>query len=146
MRGISSTALSFVAVAALLGVLVYNALTSTQRSFVDSHYDPYTVSGISVIHRSNPYTLNFRQQQELIGTLNRGYFLKSDAPENMEPFPFQGIVIHRFGQNDEVLTPIKKSDSGDIVFRLTVPNSPDRYLRETSGGSLESLIETTYLR
>lgn len=111
----------------------------TKQQYVD-----YTVvNGIEVTRAKLPWTLNFKQQNDVIERLNQSLMIKkADFQPTQDKFPFESITIHRFNDKDIILKPIGKKNK-NIVF--SVPQlSNDNYLQDVSEGSLLSLLETTY--
>lgn len=101
------------------------------------------VNGIDVSKGTLPWTLNFKQQNDVLDRINQSIMIKkSDFQPSQDKFPFESITIHRFKDKDIILKPIGKKNK-NIVF--SVPQlSNDTYLQDVSEGDLLSFLETTY--
>lgn len=101
------------------------------------------VRGMAIEHNNLLYTLNFEQQNELIGILNMALPIGSKAytQDNEKP-NFEKIIIYRFNSPDAVITPIAYQGN-ELVFSIPEWNN-NGLMKEVSRGELKSLLEKTY--
>lgn len=102
------------------------------------------VRGMAVYHSNKPYTLNFEQQTESLGFINRAFVIdKTEVSSDAPPMEISKIVIYRFGkQSDIVITPIMYKND-ELIFSAPVLEK-DRYLKENRRGKLKKLLSQTY--
>ncbi|WP_068468089.1 hypothetical protein [Candidatus Protochlamydia phocaeensis] len=101
------------------------------------------VRGMAVGHHKLLYTLNFKQQNDVIDILNRSVRVMGVKPGKRQKPNIEKIVIYQFNDQPElVLTPIAYID-GNLVFSVPQWNS-DGYLMEVSNGRLQQLLSQTY--
>lgn len=128
------------------GMLVLFSL-NLLRIFGDNPHSPTyirhnDVRGIAVRHEGLLYTLNFRQQNDVIDLLNRSVLLRELPTGQREDSPIEQIIIYRFGSNDLVLTPIAYINN-HLVYSTSLENPPP-YLMDLSSGTLKNLLSQTY--
>lgn len=101
------------------------------------------VRGSAVIYQQKPFTLNFRQQNELIDILNRAVFVKkSDYLNSKKDFNFDKIVIYPFIGDAIEIQPIDYSES-NLIFSAPAWNQ-EFYMMELSAGSLQEIINSSH--
>jgi len=142
----STRLINALAILAIVGILALFAShfipmvwTGPKQKFVESN----DVNGIDVSQRTLLWTLNFKQQNEVLNRINQSMMIKkSDFEPTQDKFPFDSITIHRFKDKDIILKPIGKKNK-NIVFSVPQLNN-DSYLQDVSEGALQSFLETTY--
>lgn len=133
--------LTVVAMLALLGLNMTSLLTGSSPPETYLKYNE--VRGMEVGYQGLMYTLNFKQQNEIIEILNRSVKIVGLKPGKREKPSIQKIIVYQFDNqpNLEIL-PIAYIDK-NLVF--SVPQwSPDGYLMEMSDGYLHQLLSQTY--
>ncbi|KIC72792.1 MULTISPECIES: hypothetical protein [Candidatus Protochlamydia] len=131
----------------LIGMAILFALNMT--SLLSGQPDNQTylkynqVRGIAVSHNKKLYTLNFKQQNDLIEILNRAVRVVGVKPGKRQRPNIDQIIIYQFkDQPDIVITPIAYVDN-NLVFSAPSWNK-DTYLMEISDGRLLQLISQTF--
>jgi hypothetical protein len=125
----------------LFGLNVSSILTGRPPNETHLHYNQ--VRGMAVGYNQLLYTLNFKQQNEVIEILNRSIPVKGINPGRNQPTNVEKIVVYQFdNQPDIIINPIAYVDK-NLVF--SVPQwSTDGYFREVSAGRLQQLLPQTY--
>jgi hypothetical protein len=100
------------------------------------------VRGIAVKHHDLLYTLNFRQQNDVIDFFNRSVQIREMPTGNRIEIPIQQIIIYLFNATDVVLTPIAYLDN-NLLYSAPQWNA-DGYLLDLSDGALKDLLSQTY--
>ncbi|MBS4163969.1 Uncharacterized protein PRO82_001278 [Candidatus Protochlamydia amoebophila] len=131
----------------LIGMAILFALNMT--SLLSGQPDNQTylkynqVKGIAVSHNKKLYTLNFKQQNDLIEILNRAVRVVGVKPGKRQRPNIDQIIIYQFkDQPDIVITPIAYVDN-NLVFSVPSWNK-DTYLMDISDGRLLQLISQTF--
>lgn len=100
------------------------------------------IKGIAVEHKEKLYTLNFEQQNELIGYLNRSLpITDAKVPNKKNKLDISKIVIYQFKGPDLILTPIEYKNNS-LIF--SAPGWNTDLMKDTSGGSMQQLLSTTF--
>jgi len=94
------------------------------------------VEGMAVQYKGKLYTLNFRQQEQFIETINKSlpYIEKKVSNEGLN---FDKLVVYRFQKPEIALTPIGY-EAGRLVF--SIPELHAGYLEEATPGKIQNLI------
>ena len=127
-----------------LGILLFmNAIPMIWAPNVETYLKLNDVRGIAVEHKNKLYTLNFEQQNELIGYLNKAIPTSLEEEKGRKPSSdISKIVIYRFNKPDLVLTPIRY-DKNNLIFSSPEWNR-DGFMKDVSGGNLQTLLSKTY--
>ena len=101
------------------------------------------VRGMAVSHQQKTYTLNFQQQNQVIGFLNQATALDKLESDQHLSLDVQKLMIYQFnGKPDIILTPVADFEN-DLVFSVPVLVK-NGYLMESSEGNLQTLLTQTY--
>lgn len=137
---ITLAALAVAAVFVLFAIkLIPFAGTSFQYEKYISHND---VRGSAVVQNDLDYTLNFEQQNALLGYLNKSLTVESAGYKKTADIPFSKLILYRFNSTPIEITPIAV-DSSDLIYSAPLWN-PNGYMRDTSDGSLLKLLNSTF--
>ena len=128
----------------MLALLALNMKSILMGQALNQTYLKYNhVRGMAVKANQLLYTLNFKQQNQVIDILNRSVRVVGVKPGKRQRPEIENIVIYQFdGKPDLVINPIAYVDK-NLVF--TVPEwEQEGYLMELSGGNLQNLLSTTF--
>lgn len=134
---------TFVAIA-MLAMLASN-LTLFIAPRTQEKYIAYNdVKGIAIEHHGFLYTLNFEQQNRVIGWINMSLAINTTPPaQNSLTEPdVSNLIIYRFNKTDLILKPIGYSKN-NLVFLSSELNSRG-YMQDVSLGDWKSLLTKTY--
>ena len=99
------------------------------------------VRGMAVKHNGLLYTVNFKQQNQLIDWFNSSQRLTKTGHEKTQT-DIEKIIIYQFNAPDIEVEPIVFENN---VLIYSSPNwYSDGFLRETSAGSMKTLLSQTY--
>lgn len=133
----------------ILGMLTLLALNMTSiltgKSTSQTYLKHNHVRGMAVKANQLLYTLNFKQQNQVIDILNRSVRVVGVKPGKRQKPDIENIVIYQFdGKPDLIVNPIAYVDK-NLVF--SVPEwEKEGYLMELSEGSLHNLLSSSYDR
>lgn len=101
------------------------------------------VRGSSVTYKGKPFTLNYKEQTELVDYINRSTFVqKKDYTQKKQQFSFEKITLYLFNKPDVEIFPI------DAVNQNLILNIPawnrEFYFIDLSGGYLLKLINSAF--
>lgn len=134
-----------IAVLAGMGILLAINMSSilTGQPAHQTYLKYNNVRGMAVGHNQMLYTLNFKQQNDVIDILNRSVRVLGVKPGKRQKPNIEKIVVYQFdNQPDIVITPIAYVD-GNLVY--SVPQwDQDGYLMELSDGDMQKLLMQTY--
>jgi hypothetical protein len=140
--------LSYLTYIVIIGFVVLIAMNilpflQMQQQPINEKYLSYNgVRGMAIAHRQKLYTLNFDQQNEMIGFLNASIpTAKTALGSNNQKPDFDKIVIYRFNASDIELVPVAYQD-GSLIFSAPEWN-PDGYMKDEKG-AIKSLSESAY--
>lgn len=129
----------------LLGLLLtVNIETIMRGKDTSEPYIEYNkVRGIAVEHKEKLYTLNFKQQNDLIYILNNSIHVLGVKPDKREKPQISKIIVYQFeGKPDLLITPVAYINQ-NLVY--SAPSwSADGYLMEVSEGELQRLLAQTF--
>lgn len=129
-------------VACMAILLILNSLPFIWMPKTEKYLKYNDVRGMAVQHKDKLYTLNFDQQTKVVGYLNQAIPLKDNAQAKPSTLEVSKIIIYRFDRPDLILVPIEYKNN-NLIF-----SSPDwnreGLMRDTSGGELKTLLESTY--
>lgn len=132
-----------IVIACIFILLAVNYLPFISTAVEDQFLTNDGVKGVELYHNNTPFTLNFDQQNFLIGSLNKGEKIgKELIKRNSSLFPYSKIVVYQFGKPTITLTPISIIDQ-NIIFEAPEWN-PNGYIQESSGGELLELLSKTF--
>lgn len=127
----------------ILILLFLNAMPMIWSPNSEKYLKYNDVRGVAVEHKKKLYTLNFEQQNELIGFLNRsipvGNAIVADKSPKLE---VTKIVIYRFGLADLIIVPIEYNNH-HLLFSCFEWN-PKGLMKDVSAGGLENLLAQTF--
>lgn len=118
-----------------------NSILSGQP--INQKYLQYNeVRGMAITRHKVLYTLNFEQQNEIVGILNQAIPINVIEGERT-PANIEQLIIYQFQElPDIVLTPIGYVGK-DMIF--AAPQwTPNGYLKELSEGTLQKLLTESY--
>jgi hypothetical protein len=134
------TSLVIASMLILLGLNMTSILTGTPPA--ETYLKHNQVKGMEVGYNNLLYTLNFKQQNELIDIFNRSVKVVGLKPGKHQKPSIEKIIVYQFGLPDLVITPIAYIDN-NLVF--SVPEwDVNGYLMELSDGYLHQMIMQTY--
>jgi hypothetical protein len=126
---------------ALILLLNISKLFTQQK--VERYLSYNGVRGIAVEHQRKLWTLNFDQQNRVIEDFNLALPIgRNTSHLEKKPLPVDRIVIYRFKGPDLFVTPVGY-DGYNLVFDCKEWN-PSGYLLDVSGGSLDTLLRSSY--
>lgn len=121
----------------LLGVLVLINfyIAQSQNEQVYKFLSPYELRGMSVEQENISYTLNFKQQNQVLEILNNGTYMEK-ALVFQDNKSFDGVTLYLFdGKPNIHLKTIGEMDD-NVIFQ-----KDSGYLFEHSDGKLEEILE-----
>ncbi len=135
------TALVLIGMVTLFAINMTSILTGKPE---DQTYLKYNhVRGMAVSHNQMLYTLNFKQQNDVIEILNRTVRVVGVKPGKRQRPGIDKIIVYQFNdQPDLVITPIAYVDN-NLVFSVPAWN-PNGFFMEVSNGRLHQLLSQTY--
>jgi len=146
MTSTNNIVLLTIALAALLVLLGVNYVGQTGSSGSNSGVigsltlDPKEVRGVAVEKEGKIFTLNLKQQTEVLGYINSLLPVdKKDYVNAQQKFNFSRLIVYRFDKPDAILIPIALQNKG-IVFDVPLLNSSS-YMFDPSGGKMQALLE-----
>ncbi|CUI17119.1 conserved putative membrane protein [Candidatus Protochlamydia naegleriophila] len=135
------TVLVLIGMATLFAMNMTSILTGKPE---DQTYLKYNhVRGMAISHNQMLYTLNFKQQNDVIEILNRTVRVVGVKPGKRQRPNVDKIIVYQFNdQPDLVITPVAYVDN-NLVFSAPAWNQ-DGFLMEISNGRLHQLLSQTY--
>jgi hypothetical protein len=135
------TLLVIFGMAILFAINMTSILTGQPESQTYLQYN--NVRGMAVAHNQLLYTLNFKQQNQVIDILNRAVRVVGVKPGKRQKPTIEKIVVYQFDNKpDLIINPIAYVDQ-NLVF--SIPQlEKDNYLMELSEGDLQQLLSQTY--
>lgn len=130
-------------IASMVLLLLLNSIPLIWTPKTEKYLKYNDVRGMAIEHKQKLYTLNFQQQNDLIGYLNQALPIPNSSIQNIKSaVDYTKIIIYRFGSPDIEITPIEYKNHNLVFY------SPDwnakGLMREVSGGGLENLIPLTF--
>jgi hypothetical protein len=123
-------------------LLMFMNLAPVLWSKKDEKYIKYNdVRGMSIEHNQKVITLNFDQQNEMVGFFNQSEPAEKVANPNKQSLDFTKIIINRFNAPDLIITPIEYQNS-NLIFSTPDWNEKG-LLKDTSNGRMKKLISQT---
>ncbi|MCE2983836.1 MAG: hypothetical protein LW832_09755 [Parachlamydia sp.] len=135
--------LTVIVLAGMLALFVIN-----MQSFISGQPNDQTyllfngVQGAAVLHKGSLYTLNFKQQNELIEIINRSVRLTDQPRNNHADFPIEKIIIYRFKNQAPIEMKPVSVNKRNLIF--SAPALSKDYLMEISDGRLLKMLSQTY--
>lgn len=129
-------------IACMIILLLVNTLTIVQGPVLEKFILPNDVRGMAVLHRGKEYTLNFSQQNTLLGYLNQALPQEAGEQTKKTVLDFDKIIIYTFRPPNIEVMPIAYIHD-ELLFTAAEWNSGSPLL-DTSRGQLKSLLPTTY--
>lgn len=142
MRSNTLAYLTAAVAACMVILLLVNTLTTVQGPVLEKFILPNDVRGMAVVHRGKEYTLNFSQQNTLLGYLNQALPQEAGKQTKKTALDFDKIIIYTFRPPNIEVRPIAYIND-ELLFTAPEWNS-DSPLLDTSRGQLKSLLPTTY--
>lgn len=134
------TALVLIGMVILFSLNLVNIFSGQPNS--QAYIKHNQVRGIAVKHNQLLYTLNFRQQNDLIDLINRSLPTREMPNDTREDTPIAQIVVYLFGADDLVLSPVAYIN--DNLVYSTPQWNPNGYFMDLSNGTLKNLLSQTY--
>ena len=134
-----------IAVLAGMGILLAINMSSilTGQPAHQTYLKYNNVRGMAVGHNQMLYTLNFKQQNDVIDILNRSVRVLEVKPGKRQKPNIEKIVVYQFDHlPDLIITPIAYVD-GNLVYSVPQWNE-DGYMMELSDGDMQKLLTQTY--
>lgn len=101
------------------------------------------VRGMAVEHKNKLFTLNFEQQNEVIGYLNKSIPVANTIVTDKKPkLEISKIVVYRFDLPDLTIVPIEYV-SHNLIFSSPDWNQ-DGLMKDVSVGGLQNVLSQTY--
>jgi hypothetical protein len=129
---------------AMLALFSLNLHFAIQGTPVGETYLKFNdVRGMAVEVNGKLYTLNFEQQNEAIGIINRWVRLKHGWHENRETLPIRSIIVYQFNDQPDIkMTPVGFQGNRLVFY---VPQwDKDNDFMEVTGGEFLRLLNQTY--
>lgn len=127
----------------ILILLLLNAVPMMWTPPAEKYLKFNDVRGMAVEHKQKLYTLNFEQQNEVIGHLNKSIPVSNTIVTDMKPkLEISKIVVYRFGLPDLTIVPIEYS-SNNLIFSSPDWNR-DGLMKDVSLGALKNVLAQTY--
>lgn len=124
-------------------LLLLNALPLFWTPSVEKYLKFNDVRGMAVEHKGKLYTLNFDQQNEVIGYLNKSIPVADTVVANKNPkIDISKIVVYRFGLPNLTMVPIEYINN-NLIFSSPDWN-PKGLMKDVSRGELENVLSQTY--
>lgn len=135
------TALVIISMATLFAINLTSILSGKPE---DQAYLKFNhVRGMAVSHNQMLYTLNFKQQNDVIEILNHAVRVVGVKPGKRQRPSIDKLIVYQFNDlPDLVITPISYVDD-NLVFSAPAW-SQDSFLMEMSNGRLHQLLSQTY--
>lgn len=142
----NNKSLTYLTAIVLVGTTILLALNVMPIfwSPVNEKYIVYNdVRGMAVSHKGQLYTLNFDQQNEVIGLLNLTIKVGTQKlTPDIKKADFDRIVIYQFKGPDLDIIPVGINEDG-ILFSVPRWNT-DGYMQDVSKKQFTTLIENAY--
>lgn len=130
-------------VASLLLLLGLNLSSILQKSSPTATYLQYDqIRGMDIKYRDSFYTLNFKQQNDIVDIFNQAVRVVGLKPNKRQKPDIEKIVIYRFGLPDLIVTPVAYVEN-NLVYSTPEWNE-ESYLMEMSDGYLRQIITQSY--
>lgn len=127
----------------IIVLLVLNAAPFLMTNKVETYIKFNDVRGMAVEHKDKLYTLNFKQQTEVIEAFNKSIPIKSSELADKNPkLEIAKIIIYRFDGPDLTIVPIEYSKN-NLIFSCKDWN-PDGFLKDVTNGNLKNILAQTY--
>ncbi len=135
-------ALLFLAgVAALFAMNLSTILAATDTS--EKYLKPNHVKGMAVEYNNLLYTLDFKQQNDLVELLNHSVRVVGVKPNKRKKPKISKIIIYQFEDKpDIIITPVAYINK-NLVYSAPDWNQ-DNYLMEINDGRVKKLLAQTY--
>jgi hypothetical protein len=133
----------YIALAAICAILLLFAIDFSSlflNPFPETYLGHNEIRGIAVQHEQLLYTLNFKQENELVDLFNQTTF--STVEQKQQEVPFPKIIVYRFHQ-PEIEIGVGKLANDQLIF--TAPTlKADGVFLDRSQGRLNELLSETY--
>ncbi|MBN9378237.1 MAG: hypothetical protein BGO14_06180 [Chlamydiales bacterium 38-26] len=127
----------------MIALLLFNSVPLIWSPPKEKYIKYNDVRGIAIEHEQKLYTLNFQQQNEVIGYVNKSLTTPQSSVKNVKSkLDFTKIIIYRFNAPDMILIPIEYNDN-NLIFSNSELN-PSGLMRDTSRGGLKNVLANAY--
>lgn len=124
-------------------LLFLNALPFIWTPQVEKYLKYNYVRGMAIEHKNKLFTLNFDQQNEVIGYFNKSIALsKTDITNKKPKLEITKIIVYRFGSPDLTIVPMDYNNN-NLIFASPDWN-PDGLMQDISQGGLKNVLSQTY--
>lgn len=108
----------------------------------DAYFHHNDIKGIAVEYKQRLYTLNFKQQNDVIDILNRAIPIEKIIHIDKKP-DFSRLIVYTFDKRQEIeFTPLAFNND-DLIF-YAPKLIPKGYLMEVSAGELHELLANAH--
>lgn len=127
----------------MIALLLLNSVPLIWSTPKEKYIKYNDVRGMAIEHQQKLYTLNFQQQNEVIGYVNKSLTVPQSSVKNVNSkLDFTKIIIYRFNAPDMILIPIEYNDN-NLIFSNSELN-PSGLMRDTSRGGLKNVLANAY--
>jgi len=128
----------------VVALFAMNLSTILAKHTLDEKYLKYNhVRGMAVEYNDLLYTLNFKQQNDLVSLLNHSVRVVGVKPDKRKKPEISKIIIYQFEDKpDIVITPVAYVNK-NLVYSAPDWNE-DNYLMEINDGRVQKLLAQTY--
>ncbi len=123
-------------------LLLLNAIPLIWTPNIEKYLKFNDVRGMAMEHKGKLYTLNFDQQNELIGYFNKSIPVARKNAQNKPKLEISKIVVYRFGLADLTIIPIEYINN-DLIFFSPDWNSTG-LMQDVSHGGMKNILFNTY--
>jgi hypothetical protein len=129
---------------AIASLFLLNLHFAIQGSPIGETYLKYNdVRGMAVDVNEKLYTLNFEQQKEAIGIINRSVRLQHGWHDKRENLPIRAIMVYQFDQQPDVQMIPVGFQGNRLVFYVPQWDKNNDFM-ELTGGEFLRLLNQTY--
>lgn len=126
----------------ILGMNMFSAFDFSPTKYIS----PNDVRGSAIQYNQKLYTLNFEQQNNLLGIFNSSTVIPEASIANGMKPEFDKIILYRFNAPDVSITPIQFLKKGDQhVFIYSAPTwNASGWLQATGPENFQNFFSQTY--
>ena len=126
----------------MLGLTLVNALPMLFPKETEKYLKYNFVKGVAVVKDNKIYTLNFDQQNEFIGYINRSKPEPSEEYIDDENVKISKIIVYLFDSPNIVIEPLGYNNN-NLVYKTSVFNH-EGLMKDQSFGKLKTILENSY--
>ena len=126
----------------IIVLLLINSLSMFHGPTLEKFILPNDVRGMAIVHNRKEYTLNFAQQNAILGYLNSAMPPSVSTETNQSTLNLEKIIIYTFRPPNIEIIPIAYVQN-ELLFKTSEWNSGSPLL-DPSRGQLKTIIPTTF--